>query len=89
MVRFEIGENRGITKGCTRSTYSGGCEVVRLLFVPGEPRRYHAQRNSAKILLGLTFDARFAHWELLRTSNLFSCFAEWPQCVLRLSLIHI
>jgi len=27
-------------KGCTRSTYSGGCEVVRYLFVPGEPRRY-------------------------------------------------
>ena len=34
--------SRGITKGCTRSTHSGGCEVVRLLFVPGEPRRYHA-----------------------------------------------
>ena len=31
-----------ITKGCTRSTHSGGCEVVRLSFVPGEPRRYPA-----------------------------------------------
>ena len=34
---------RGITKGCTRSTHSGGCEVVRCLFVPGEPRRYPAK----------------------------------------------
>ena len=34
--------NRGITKGCTRSTHSGGCEVVRLSFLPGEPRRYPA-----------------------------------------------
>ena len=33
---------RGITKGCTRSTQSGGCEVVRFSFVPGEPSRYHA-----------------------------------------------
>ena len=33
---------RRITKGCTRSTHSGGCEVDRLLFVPGEPRRYSA-----------------------------------------------
>ena len=31
---------RRITKGCTRSTHSGGCEVVRFSFVPGEPRRY-------------------------------------------------
>ena len=29
-----------ITKGCTRSTHSGGCEVVSFSFVPGEPRRY-------------------------------------------------
>ena len=29
-----------ITKGCTRSTHSGGCEVVNFSFVPGEPRRY-------------------------------------------------
>ena len=38
--------NRRITKGCTRSTHSGGCEVVSLLFVPGEPRRYTDQAES-------------------------------------------
>ena len=36
---------RRITKGCTRSTHSGGCEVDRLLFVPGEPRRYPTRIN--------------------------------------------
>ena len=34
--------NRHITKGCTRSTHSGGCAVVSFSFVPGEPRRYVA-----------------------------------------------
>ena len=34
-----VWSSRRITKGCTRSTQSGGCEVVGCSFVPGEPRR--------------------------------------------------
>ena len=45
------GSQSGITKGCTRSTHSGGCDVVRLLFVPGEPRRYPAEESRIKIRL--------------------------------------
>ena len=38
----DLNSHRGITKGCTRSTHSGGCEVVSFSFVPGEPGRYLA-----------------------------------------------
>ena len=37
-----VARNHRITKGCTRSTHSGGCEVVSFSFVPGEPGRYLA-----------------------------------------------
>ena len=52
----EQGQKRGITKGCTRSTHSGGCEVVRLSFVPGEPRRYAAYTlvNSIEVVSSQT-----------------------------------
>ena len=40
-----------ITKGCTRSTHSGGCEVVGLSFVPGEPRRYRSRRMGSVLSL--------------------------------------
>ena len=43
-----------ITKGCTRSTHSGGCEVVGLSFVPGEPRRYpQPNMNYTELLLAI------------------------------------
>ena len=49
-----------ITKGCTRSTHSGGCEVVRLLFVPGEPRRYLLKMNIEHWHYFLALDSDFA-----------------------------
>ena len=54
------------TKGCTRSTHSGGCEVVRFSFVPGERCRYHRflhamrPRFSIYSLLWLTLFAALA-----------------------------
>ena len=41
-----------ITKGCTRSTHSGGCEVVGFSFVPGEPRRYTASGANTDMIVG-------------------------------------
>ena len=35
--------------GCTRSTHSGGCQVVSCSFVPGEPCRYAADRECNEV----------------------------------------
>ena len=71
--------NRDITKGCTRSTHSGGCEVGSFSFVPGDRCRYHAQKEF-KILMERFYPAetyRLSRNRLLLLASIMFAILLW------------
>ena len=84
----ESGTPSGITKGCTRSTHSGGCEVVKFLFVPGEPRRYPDEGIHAKAQVDRNRHSSSFVFRCLQRAHLVQCVQLAPLSHYCRDLVH-